>query len=519
MSRPQSLVERVEHLLEDSAPDEIAVLLNISEAEVRGIALLLDERGPADPKPLPAEDVQAVAVEVEDLPDEPVIYGDDIRRLLSDDPDHADSLARRALLTVAEHSETQHDVEDLAGMLGLTGALTDWQPSVQGPGNPSGNSWGVPAPQAPMSEPGDATTGEQGPSIPVENHATPQVSEASSPPIDKMRELADDGLEPWQIAAALGVREDAVLVALAADEPAGGAQRAVEVAALAAEMAETFTAIDEAVDAITPEHIEARLAEVLASAPEQTWGADAIEAPMSAPGDATTVDPQKPDTLAPTRPMTRALAEHVAGYADGMAIRRCEVCRGPVDDDGTDRTQCHRCRIALAAVSGATIPGVLVCGPIDDEDDGSEDYAQPDDDPAEGPRCPDCGSEDCQVIPYCSPAVDDVDDANPIQADERSAHEMPSDVTPSEHVRLYPEPNQASAVTVTAHLVELMPPEHVHEPFPVVDEAGVWHAECECGTRWDRSPCEYSGCTAYVSALHIARTGTSRHAHHPGTTA
>ena len=50
-------------------------------------------------------------------------------------------------------------------------------------------------------------------------------------PLEQMRQLADDGMEPWQIAAALGVREQAVLVALGDRTPAGGAVRAVEQAA------------------------------------------------------------------------------------------------------------------------------------------------------------------------------------------------------------------------------------------------------------------------------------------------
>lgn len=64
----------------------------------------------------------------------------------------------------------------------------------------------------------------------------------------------------------------------------------------------------------------------------------------------------KPDSVAPPRPIRAALVEHVAGYADGMALRRCKVCLGPIDDDGTERTQCHRCRTVLALASGAPTP-------------------------------------------------------------------------------------------------------------------------------------------------------------------
>jgi hypothetical protein len=56
------------------------------------------------------------------------------------------------------------------------------------------------------------------------------------------------------------------------------------------------------------------------------------------------------------------------------------------------------------------------------------------------------------------------------------------------------------------------PAHHVHDPFPVADERGIWRAECECGTRWDGAACD--ACGGPVSALHIARTGSARHAHH-----
>jgi hypothetical protein len=199
------------------------------------------------------------------------MYGDDVRRLLHDKPEKADALARKALLTVAEHSGSRYDVEDLAGMLGLTGALTDWQPSV-------------PAPS-----------------------------------------------------------------------------------------------------------FEDRLGAALKAA-------------------------AKPDTLAPTRPMTRALADHVNGYAQG----------GPV------------------------APGVII--------------AEPD----------------------------------PVEM-----------LIPSE-----PEQIHKPSIVAEANANDWPPPWHVHDPFPVVDEAGVWHAECECGTRWDRASCDI--CGVPVAALHIAQTGLRRHAHHQG---
>ena len=64
MTRQGGVVEQIGALLDEGcAPDEIGVLLAMDEHEVRRIAQLLDERGPADPAP--DVDVQAVAAEVE----------------------------------------------------------------------------------------------------------------------------------------------------------------------------------------------------------------------------------------------------------------------------------------------------------------------------------------------------------------------------------------------------------------------------------------------------------------------
>lgn len=346
-------------------------------------------------------------------------------------------------------------------------------------------------------------------------------------PIDKMRELADDGLEPWQIAAALGVREDAVLVALKAAEPAGGAQRAVEdalslvpvtssdavrnhaieeVTALAREMADTFTEIDAVVDAITPEQIDARLADVISSA--ETWGVDATQAPMSEPGDATT-GPSKPDTLAPTRPMTQRLAEHVAGYADGMAVRACEVCAKPIDDDGgPDEPWCHRCRTVMGAIAEGAPAALAVEAYASTRLDRDPDYGTHSLDEASEPEQihkpawqPGDPGATCGV---CGQTTDDYAWHSRLSVAVCSG--CPLDDVCGENITSH----------CMLHVRSAAPePEHVHDPFPVADETGVWHAECECGHRWDRALCEYSGCTAYVAALHIARTGTSRHAHHP----
>lgn len=216
--------------------------------------------------------------------------------------------------------------------------------------------------------------------------------------------------------------------------------------------------------------------------------------------------PLKPDSIAPTRQigvlfprrngrtaardMASALAEHVAGYADGMAVRRCKVCLGPIDDDGTDRTQCHRCRTVLAIASGAaTLPAPA---PITDEADEADE--QPDPDPAEGPRCPDCGAEDCQVIPYCTPGDVDADEA------EAEAEHL-ADVV--EH-----------AIETGEPLLE-DPAQCEHQPRLVL-EGRLWHAVCPaCGTTWHRTRCTAEGCGAYVSAEYIARTGSTRHDWHP----
>jgi hypothetical protein len=64
-------------------------------------------------------------------------------------------------------------------------------------------------------------------------------------------------------------------------------------------------------------------------------------------------------------------------------------------------------------------------------------------------------------------------------------------------------------IEVTAGAVTV----HQHEPFPVADERGIFHAECECGTRWDRTACDVCGLT--VTALVIANTGRARHPWHP----
>lgn len=277
-------------------------------------------------------------------------------------------------------------------------------------------------------------------------------------PIDKMRELADDGLEPWQIAAALGVREDAVLVALAADEPAGGAQRAVE--------------------------------------------------------DASSLVPAKPDTLAPTRPMTRALAEHVA----------VTVC-GPDDVDETgagepelefdaDDASTYPC--ATGGDCGCTGTGLTSC-PGGDED--RLEAARRARDEAADRFLDALAVANSATAAELEARLGDLDSAAEV-VDEPAPE--PVEVVEFPNGWTMPASLWGDVVARVDALVDELvdtpaelDPEHVHDPFPVVDETGVWHAECECGTRWDRSPCEYSGCTAYVAALHIARTGTSRHAHHP----
>ena len=43
----------------------------------------------------------------------------------------------------------------------------------------------------------------------------------------------------------------------------------------------------------------------------------------------------------------------------------------------------------------------------------------------------------------------------------------------------------------------------IHDPFAVVDEAGVWHAECTCGQRWERQACVE--CSRLVPAMAVAR--------------
>lgn len=122
--QPPSRIDQIGSLLDEGcAPDEIAVLLGIEEREVRRIAQLLDERGPADPAP--DVDVQAVTEQVEDLPDVPALYADDVRPLLGDD---GPALARQALVTIADHVDHLDDVQALAGMLGLGPALDDWTP-------------------------------------------------------------------------------------------------------------------------------------------------------------------------------------------------------------------------------------------------------------------------------------------------------------------------------------------------------------------------------------------------------
>ena len=128
MTRQGGVVEQIGALLDEGcAPDEIGVLLAMDEHEVRRIAQLLDERGPADPAP--DVDVQAVAAEVEALPDvdgTPALYADDVRPLLGEV--QGPVLARAALVTIADHVDHLDDVRDLASMLGLGPALDDWAP-------------------------------------------------------------------------------------------------------------------------------------------------------------------------------------------------------------------------------------------------------------------------------------------------------------------------------------------------------------------------------------------------------
>ena len=133
MTRQGGVVEQIGALLDEGcAPDEIGVLLAMDEHEVRRIAQLLDERGPADPAP--DVDVQAVAAEVETLPDvdgTPALYADDVRPLLG--KVQGPAMARQALVTIADHVDHLDDVRDIASMLGLGPALDDWTPRASEP--------------------------------------------------------------------------------------------------------------------------------------------------------------------------------------------------------------------------------------------------------------------------------------------------------------------------------------------------------------------------------------------------
>lgn len=295
-------------------------------------------------------------------------------------------------------------------------------------------------------------------------------------PIDKMRELADDGLEPWQIAAALGVREQTVLVALEAREPAGGAQRAVE--------------------------------------------------------DAASLAPTKPDTLAPTRPVRGELTVPATTTDEQL-----EQIRSLVDDDVAVARALPTGTMRNALVEHVA---VTVCGPDDvDDTDGvaggdaveasepeqiHKPAPEPEFDPDDASTYPCATGGDCGCVgtglSTCPGGDEDrVDEAR--RARDEAADRILDALAAAavEHVH---DPTDDGLIPSIPHVIAAgqgdEPPArvvyepHVHDPFPVADEAGVWHAECECGTRWDRASCDI--CGVPVAALHIARTGLRRHAHH-----
>lgn len=348
---------------------------------------------------------------------------------------------------------------------------------------------------------------------------------ARKTPLEQMRELADQGMEPWQIAAALGVREAAVASALRTPTGGGAAgvvERITGQSPVAAAVADVERDRQAAAAVVPPTFAAAvdEAATTLAEALDLPDGATVVfdfVQPLITPDDAAAVEFDPDD--ASTYPCA-------TGGDCGCSGTGLLGCPGRDEDAVADARR--------------ALEDVLLEETTPEEDDEQALAVVPCGDPsncAAGGDCKDYADglpvAASLVVPeMLAPAFVEQDEraaairaaviegAGPFLAVEAAAS-VALDRDPDYGTHVVDGPvtvgtgQDAIPVVVDDALpadVVVLIDQHVHEPFPVADERGIFHAECECGARWDRAACDVCGLP--VAALHIAKTGTARHAHH-----
>lgn len=439
-------------------------------------------------------------------------------------------------------------------------------------------------------------------------------------PLEQMRRLADDGLEAWQIAAALGVREQAVLVALGDPAPAGGAVRAVEQASSVvpaepsipvekpatppAEPGPRYGTVESAAAGGTAVHtLNGRIAALGTTVAQiRTWAkAEGLPVPERGMIPAALVDrwaaahaaplhdlDERPDPVEAARQARDAAAdevldafrEHAAAVdaeVDAITPEQVEqrlaevldftppVARKPnvTDPYGHDNHEdCGPCDSLFGecCVHCPGWPGHRREPVLNFEEKQCADAADasPTTAPAAATPSASTAAAPAATTTAMSPVVSTADPRSATDGQPATTPPNPaaavvgagSDETPQEtreHDDCFgcvnadadtevlavvdaPWPLALEAVASVAldrdpeygtHVVDgpvkvqqpdgtwadVLPaePEHVHDPFVAWHENGIPYATCACGTTWERQTCEV--CPAIVAALHVATHG------------
>lgn len=344
---------------------------------------------------------------------------------------------------------------------------------------------------------------------------------ARKTPLEQMRELADQGMEPWQIAAALGVREATVAIALRTPT-GGGAAGVVERITGQSPVAAAVADVErdrQAAAAVAPPTFQA------ASPPVEEPATAVIVCTVDETVGALDDDEQAPAFVPCGDPSNCAAGGDCKDYADELASPTPAAVELDPDDAST-----YPC--ASGGDCGCSGTGLLGC-PGRDEDAVAdarraredvlveETAAEEEEEPVEEQHdhekaCDRCGAEAGTCCPHCSASPGErlrqIREVITERADAIAERLTATLAPPGTEFRFGTEAIPVVVDTALPDDVVVLVAEHVHEPFPVADERGIFHAECECGARWDRAACDV--CSLPVAALHIAKTGTARHAHH-----
>lgn len=369
-------------------------------------------------------------------------------------------------------------------------------------------------------------------------------------PLEQMRALADDGMEAWQIAAALGVRESAVLAALGDTTTPGGAQRAVEDAVSVVPPAppqpveEPDTAPVEAAPRYgTPESaargqqgVQALRDRIraLGVTPAQLrdWAATrGVPCPANGQVPGRVIDAWDAANAVRLDDLAAPDMANISGPSAEVEIHKPAVSDGLA---GEFRAYADEVDAVVDAITPAEIDARLAAlvGAGSDET------------PQETP-------DDVDEHDDCFGCVGDLDAA---AEDAAAAHEMPAEVTPVqaaaeaiargdfivcmtrcyacqfgecldppawhtwaekddvEHAKAtgQPDPSTSRCGCSCAGPDPEPELEHVHDPFVAWRENGVPYATCACGETWERQTCTV--CPSIVTALWVAQHGpTHKH--------